>query len=202
MRGRKPTPTRLKIIRGNPGRRRLDTEPEFKAGMSEKPPWLTGEAAAEWDRVTEQLSHSGLLRTVDRAALCIYCKAWARWVDAEQKVEALGLVVRSPRQGTPQQNPYVRIANAAMAQVIQLTAEFGMTPASRTRLAMGPEGGRKDPLDLFSQRRQAAKHKDLGRPTARKHADGFHKSPPLRLSPLAGRVGQDDEPHTTRGGPK
>ena len=165
MRGRKPIPTKLKVIRGNPGKRRVGEEPSFKTEPPPPPELLTGEAAAEWDRITEQLSHSGLLRTVDRAALSAYCKAWARWVDAEQKVEILGLVIKSPK-GTPMKNPYLRIADQAMEHIIKLADEFGMTPISRTRLAVGPEGnrGRQDPLDLFNQRRQAAKNKLAGIP--------------------------------------
>ncbi len=166
VRGRKPTPLKLRIIRGNPGKRALGKEPQFETEAPAKPPLLTGAAAEEWDRLTEQLSHAGLLRTVDRAALAMYCQAWARWVNAEQKVETFGVVISA--KGREIKNIYLRVAEEAMAQLIRLAAEFGMTPASRTRLTMGPEGGRKDPLDLFNQRRQAAKTQ---RPVGRSQRD-------------------------------
>jgi hypothetical protein len=72
-------------------------------------------------------------------------------------------------------NPYLKIADQAMEHIIKLADEFGMTPISRTRLAVGPEGsrGRQDPLDLFNQRRQAAKKPDPGRSSARRTPTGI-----------------------------
>jgi len=140
MRGRKPKPTALKISQGNPGRRPLNTrEPHPEVGIPERPAHLGPEACAEWDRVTAILQVLGIITKIDRAALAAYCVAFARWVEAEQKLKEQGLVVRAPQTGYPMQNPYLSIANTAMTQMIRLAAEFGMTPSSRSRLQSYPE---------------------------------------------------------------
>lgn len=136
--GRRPTPTRLKKLNGNPGRRPLnEREPLLPAGMPACPPVLQGEAKAEWDRMSVQLLEHGLLASIDRAALTAYCLAWARLVDAEEKLRAHGVVVLSPN-GFPMQSPYLAIANKALEQMTRMLVEFGMTPSSRARVKTEP----------------------------------------------------------------
>ena len=135
MRGRKPKPTALKLLTGNPGKRPLNLrEPNLEPGVPDRPSHLGPEACAEWDRVSAVLQVQGIITQADRAALAAYCVAWGRWVEAERKVKEMGAVVKAPRTGVPMQNPFLSIANNAMAQMIKLAAEFGMTPSSRTRL--------------------------------------------------------------------
>src|SRR5438132_7052622 len=97
MAGRKPTPTRLKELKGNPGHRALnDREPKFtkKAAC---PKHLKGEARKEWNRVKRELAPLGLLTSVDRMALAAYCTLWSRWIAAEEQIELLGLVVKTDK---------------------------------------------------------------------------------------------------------
>jgi P27 family predicted phage terminase small subunit len=70
---------------------------------------------------------------LDRAALAAYCQAYGRWVEAEEKVREFGAVIKAP-SGFPIQSPYLGIANTAMRQMRDFLTEFGMTPASRTRI--------------------------------------------------------------------
>jgi phage terminase small subunit len=78
MRGRKPKPTTLRLLEGNPGKRRVDPGPAPPAGPPERPEWLDAEAKAEWDRVTAVLAQMRLLSAADRAALAAYCTAYSR----------------------------------------------------------------------------------------------------------------------------
>jgi P27 family predicted phage terminase small subunit len=96
---------------------------------------LSKDAKAEWKRISQELLAIGLLTKVDRAALAAYCQAWARWCEAERNVQKYGHVVKSP-SGYPIQNPYVGIANTALDQMRKFLIEFGMTPASRSRLSV------------------------------------------------------------------
>src|SRR5262245_15675518 len=53
QRGQAPMPTRLKILRGNPGRRPLnDAEPKPEAGIPKCPSWLSRKEKAEWKDIT------------------------------------------------------------------------------------------------------------------------------------------------------
>lgn len=80
----------------------------------------------------------GLLTNVDRAALGAYCAAYSTWVDAETSLQKFGRVIKSP-SGYPIQNPYVGIRNTSLDLMRKYLIEFGMTPASRSRLQITGE---------------------------------------------------------------
>jgi P27 family predicted phage terminase small subunit len=134
MRGRKPLPTAIKRLRGNPGKGPLnEREPVVASAIPVCPAHLDDEAKHEWRRITRELKRAGLVTRLDRAALAAYCQAWSRWIDAEQKIRTAGAVVLSPKK-YPMLNPYLVVANRAMAQMRQFLTEFGMTPSARSRV--------------------------------------------------------------------
>jgi len=131
--GRKPKPTKLKLLEGNPGRRPIrKDEPDPPPAIPSCPDHLSLEAKREWERVTPLLEKLGLLSQIDGAALSLYCQAWGRWVEAEEALRTYGVMVKSPN-GFPMQSPYLAVANRAMEQIRAMLTEFGMSPSSRTR---------------------------------------------------------------------
>ena len=141
MRGRKPKPTAIKMLEGNPGRRapNLD-EPQPPGSLPEAPPHLSAEARAEWDRLAVSLNRIGLLTQVDRATLAAYCQCYGRWVEAEQKLSETPPILRMP-SGYIQQSPWMTISNKQLELMARFMAELGLTPASRSRLAVMLPGG-------------------------------------------------------------
>ena len=133
--GRKPTPTHLKLLRGNPGKRPLNhDEPTPKTAIPKCPQHLDETARKEWTRISKHLAALGLVSEIDRAALAAFCVAWSRWVEAEEKLKTHGILVKSKSpNGFPIPSPFLAIANKAMKQMVDLATEFGMTPSSRTR---------------------------------------------------------------------
>ena len=80
QRGRKPKPTAIKELEGNPGKRPLnDAEPKPERKAPPCPKWLEPEAKKEWRRLSKQLEQIGVLTEVDQAAFASYCQAYARW---------------------------------------------------------------------------------------------------------------------------
>lgn len=147
MRGRKPQPTHLKLVTGNPGKRRLNpAEPRPAApGLPAPPAELSDDARLEWRRVAGRLRALGLMTAIDRAALAAYCQAWGRWRMAERALakmaaldETTGALMIKTKDGNAIQNPIVGIANKAMADMVRYAAEFGMTPSARSRIQAGP----------------------------------------------------------------
>src|SRR6185312_16774353 len=138
-RGRRPIPTALKLVKGNPGKRPLNRhEPKPLRTIPRCPPELSPVARKEWRRISRHLFQLGLITAIDRAALAAYCQSWAQWLDAIAQVQKLGPVVRSP-SGYPMISPFVAVASQAYAQMRAMLTEFGMTPASRSRVsAEGP----------------------------------------------------------------
>ncbi len=137
MAGRKPLPTKLKLLRGNPGKRPINRmEPAPLQAIPECPAELDAVAAAEWLRVCPELAAVGVLTRLDRSALAAYCQSWSQWLHAIEKLKITGPIVKAP-SGFPIQNPYFAIANSALKQMKAFLTEFGMTPSSRSRIVAG-----------------------------------------------------------------
>lgn len=148
MAGRKPKPTALKELAGNPGHRPLNRNEPKPSGVPKCPTHLDAAAKREWKRISAELVSLGLLTSVDRAALAAYCASWSRWIDADANVQKFGSVIKSPKSGFPIANPYVGIGNTALDLMRKFLVEFGMTPASRSRIQVAPTSS-KDPFEEF-----------------------------------------------------
>ena len=134
MRGRKPTPTAIKKLEGNPGKRPLnDNEPKPMQKTPPCPKWLTPEAKKEWRRLASGLTRMGVLTDVDMASFAGYCQAYARWRENEEFISKNGSLVRTP-SGYWQQVPQVSIAQQYLKQMERFAEQFGLTPASRSRI--------------------------------------------------------------------
>jgi len=146
MRGRRPKPSRLKLLTGNPGKRPLNAdEPRPEVAIPECPAELGPVAHREWDRMAPQLASLRILTQLDRAALAAYCGAYAMWAEATEAIQKFGTMVKSPT-GYPVQSPYVSIANRQTEIMMRIASEFGFTPASRSRISAPPPNA----PDLFS----------------------------------------------------
>ena len=85
--GRKPKPTHLRLLTGNPSGRKLNkNEPKYSKIEVEPPEHLDNAAKAEWGRVYGEMAAQGMITVVDRAALSAYCVSYSRWVKAETKL--------------------------------------------------------------------------------------------------------------------
>jgi phage terminase small subunit len=119
--GRPSKPTALKIIAGNPGKRRLN-EREPDPGMMDlsAPAELSAEAVPHWDRLVPMLVKTGVLKKSDRDILALYCEGYVAHLAA----------VRAGK-----------INVGLMGQLRQMLGEMGMTPATRARIvADKPQG--------------------------------------------------------------
>lgn len=134
MQGRKPKPTAMKMLAGNPGKRALNhSEPRPRAVLPRPPEHLSDEEKNKWKLVVKELHPLGLVTTIDKDALAFYCVLFVRWIKAEKMVREKGEIIKTAA-GNIIQNPYLSIANRALEQLNRLGAEFGMTPSSRTRV--------------------------------------------------------------------
>lgn len=144
--GRRPQPSRLKILRGNPGKRRLhpdEPQPAAVDGSFDTPPReLDGDetARAEWARVAPLLRACGLVTETERTALVALCQQWSRYLDAQAQVRRLGMIVQS-KEGSPITNPYLDVADKALGHCHRLWTVLGLTPSGRARVGaamLGP----------------------------------------------------------------
>jgi len=141
MSGPAPKPTALRLLQGNPGKRPINrAEPQPRADAGYAPRHLGRLAKAEWRRVVPELQRLGLLSIIDRAALEGYCSEYVLYRQCEDILQREGVIFMT-ETGYMQQRPEVAIRAKALASMRQFMAQFGMTPASRSRVSVQqPEG--------------------------------------------------------------
>jgi len=160
-------PTQLKKLEGNPGKRPLNQfEPQPEMEKPSCPAFLSYEAQVEWKRIVPKLMALGLISRIDRAALAAYCQAYGRWAKAEKALKAIeekfegamninagGGMCYMTANGNWVMHPLVSVANKALEQMHKFLVEFGMTPASRTRIIVNPSES-EDEMDKILNTRK------------------------------------------------
>lgn len=152
MPGPPKKPTKLKILEGNPGCRKLNAhEPEPRNIMPYQPVHLDAIGLEEWNRISMGLHHMGILTEVDGNALAAYCASYSMWVQAWEAIKGMkkegvlgsGLMIKT-KNGNMIQNPLVGTANVAARDMVKFASEFGLTPAARARISLKSEELSKD----------------------------------------------------------
>jgi len=151
VRGRKPKPSHLKAVAGNPGKRPLNkNEPQVVQELSDPPDWFD-ELQMQYWRNAINTAPKGLLGTMDREILTVWiCAAvmHRKAVVAQTMVDqgkAAPMLTKTPN-GMPVQSPYIGIINKQAQIMIKAAAEMGFTPSSRSRISVKEPGQSKNPF--------------------------------------------------------
>ncbi len=105
----------------------------------EKPPkcpsHLKGVAKYMWERTTAELTGMGVLTQVDLRGVEIYCSLYARWRAAEDYLAKHGYYTYGGKEGDVMvASPAVKISLDCSVQMKSWMGEFGVTPASRSKV--------------------------------------------------------------------
>lgn len=126
MRGRKPKPTKLRVLQGNAGHRPLPENEPQPHGKAVKPEWMADfpKVSRVWDEVAPRIEAMGLLTDADSDAFARYCALTSEFRTDPDAFTA-------PKH----------------ARLDVLEAKFGMTPSDRAR--MGTKKGK--PKNAFAE---------------------------------------------------
>ncbi len=139
IRGVKPKPTGQKILEGNFRKDRVNAAEPKPTGPPVAPDWLKGVALEEWCRIAPALELQGVATDWDAVALAAYCSAVADLVESERVLADEGYTVQT-KTGVAR-HPMSVVKTQALATIRQYSAEFGLTPSSRTRIHATQPGG-------------------------------------------------------------
>lgn len=159
-RGRKSQPTVLKLLRGNPGKRKLPRhEPQPEKKFPPCPERFTGAAREAWERFAAALEAAGVGTRLDGAALELLASAYERWLDADEQVRKTGPIWMGEKKtdsGLPswEWNPYQHVRKQEEKTIAAMLREFGMTPSSRSGLSIKPAEA-VDEFGAFISKKQA-----------------------------------------------
>lgn len=149
----RPVPTKLKILRGNPGKRPINQlEPKLRE-LTKPPPapsFLGDTARGEWRKRAREFVEIRMLTPADLGLLAAYCESYGRFADATKRFNELGApLFYETVHGGLAKHPLVGIIDAAEQSMLRTGSEFGLTPSSRSRLKISPRkphGDSNDPL--------------------------------------------------------
>ena len=149
--GRKPTPSHLKVVRGTDrADRRNAAEPQPERSRPSAPGHMSDRGREAWGYVVGLLDRMGVLTEADALAVELLCEARADWLAARGEIEAAGGVTYVTDAGLVKAHPAVAMRNDAARRMQSLLAEFGMTPSSRSKVAArGEDGEAADPAARF-----------------------------------------------------
>jgi P27 family predicted phage terminase small subunit len=151
-------PTKLRILEGKRAHRPVnDNEPHPSPGLPTMPKGLSSWGKRVWRTAVEELDRLDLMTIVDHGAF------EAAVIGADTAHEAdrrIRLLVAKINKGKGEQEDFYRlsimnsVSKKGWQQFKSFATEFGMTPASRTRLAVedagkapGPTGPKMDPIE-------------------------------------------------------
>ena len=157
------------------------------------PKHLCPAARAEWRRLIGYLVDAGLYLEVDQAALEMYCQAYGRWREAEAALDAVeeGPIQHGERGDTV--SAWQRVANARYDQARRMLAEFGLTPAQRSRVvaAMPEEMDELQRRDAVEVAYDRALNYLSYRPRSRAEIEAYLKRrrvPPISIQTVMDRL--------------
>jgi P27 family predicted phage terminase small subunit len=139
VRGRKPMPTHMKELMGNPGKRAINrNEPKPVGELYAAPEWMSDSQREGWAYAVTN-APKGLLKLLDRSILAVWVVAEDLHRQAAEKIAQFGLLTKSPNAGLPLQSPYLAILNKQAQIMLKAAAELGFSPSSRSRVQVSAD---------------------------------------------------------------
>ena len=151
MAGRRPKPTHLKVVTGNPGKRKLnENEPQPVREIPSPPAHLTDWGKVAWGKLTVLLDGMGVLTVADVFALERLCDIYADILQLRITIADEGRTYTVQTEGgfLIKPNPAVAMLADADRRFKSYLVEFGLTPAARTKVKVNG-GKEEDPLQEF-----------------------------------------------------
>jgi P27 family predicted phage terminase small subunit len=163
MRGRKPAPTALKILKGVQNDRINHYEPIPPSGRPAPPDHLDKVAKEEWEHMCGLLEGMGLLSLAEGPVLILYCECFSKWLRARGEIVKYGMVIKSTTSVIQKgkivatkeylrANPAINIETQMARLMKDLLIELGLTPSARSRIRSTAERP-KDELEEFLARK-------------------------------------------------
>ena len=148
--GRKPKPTSIKLLEGSRIRGKEKNAPRPPANAPVMPKRLKADkvAAAKWVDLLPLVCSMKVMTDQDAEALATLCEVHSAAQTCLLELRASGPVLRTDLGGV-KPNPAGSLYRGLISQQMSIMAEFGLTPAARTRLGTEQESTDDDPLAKY-----------------------------------------------------
>lgn len=148
------TPTSLKVLAGNPGKRPLNKqEPQPKLVIPDPPETLSAKAREKYYEIAPLLLKMGVFTEVDGLGLAQLVDTYVDYVEAREVLEAVGgrYYQLETRDGGImwRLHPAVGVVQDCNRQIRAWLIEYGKTPAARARLKVEDGHKQEDPAEKY-----------------------------------------------------
>ncbi|WP_437891138.1 phage terminase small subunit P27 family [Phytobacter sp. V91] len=164
MPGPPKTPTHLSLVRGNPSKRPINKdEPKPPAGVPPTPKHFDKQGKYWFKRMAEELDAVGVLSQLDARALELLVEVYTEYRHHCETLEREGYTyaIYNEDESDEDKAREIRMIKAHPAAIMKadawkrlraMLAEFGMTPASRSKVSINKPDA-VDPLAEFMKAR-------------------------------------------------
>ncbi len=153
--GRPRKPTEIRVLEGNRSKRPLPmNEPKPPPAMNDvKPPsWMNKDGKKMWKRLVPTLQRLRLLTEADLESFSMLCQSWGDYVEFVKDIKKNGKYCIYVNKGGGEnevERPAVKLMHRAYERYKALCSEFGLTPASRTRIEVKALDEEYDPMEAL-----------------------------------------------------
>ncbi|MFP5513337.1 MAG: phage terminase small subunit P27 family [Alphaproteobacteria bacterium] len=153
MAGRRPTPTHLKLVKGNPGKRGINKqEPQPRRALPSPPDHLSDAGRLTWGRLTVLLDRMGVLTEADAYALERLCEIYGEILECQEIIADEGRTYETRNEAGSimyRARPEVAMLADADRRFKSYLVEFGLTPAARSKVKVADGEQEADPLQSY-----------------------------------------------------
>lgn len=162
-RGRKPIPAEIKVLKGNPGKRRLaiagKSDADQDLGSLKTPEFLTGPDEKKVFRlICDELALRRFVRTTDIMGLARWASYMAKWIRATKDLgrKKAYYETKSRHGSLLRVHPLHVIIRDMERLLLPLEDRLGLNPAARQTILKGMMPGAGAAADLFPETKAPA----------------------------------------------
>lgn len=158
MRGPKPEPAALKLLKGNRGKRAINKlEPKYEEGVPPKPENMDEYASAKWGEIIKGMKDARTLTVMDGGVIEAACSCYSQWRQADDFLKKKKSECYTTKRvgGGTMRRPYPEVAVRARArrEFVSYCAELGITTVSRARVKSIPNKETSGLAQFFNKKR-------------------------------------------------
>lgn len=141
-RGPAPTPTNLRLLKGDRPDRINTNEPVPRQVLPQCPATVSPAVREVWDYTLAELAVMRTVKAADRDTLLCYCEAVVLHNEASAILAETQVLVKGTLGGLVR-NPAIAVQRDAAQRIRAFAQEFGLTPSARSGIVVG--GAHKNP---------------------------------------------------------
>lgn len=120
--------------------------PKANGKCPSPPDYFDDDELTKWHELVDDLSTMGIMSSDCREQMIAYCTAYSGYMKCRRLIAKDGMTIKSLREGS-KRNPVMTDLHKFLEQMNRLRPEFGLTPASRSKLVSMKPDEEENPMD-------------------------------------------------------